>query len=54
MIGLLSIAINGILSVFIMYHIIRYGKREPKLLAVGFGYLVVVLLCASLLIVHSL
>jgi len=54
MVGLLSIAINGLLSVFIMYHIVRYGKGEPKLLLMGFGYMIIVVLCASLLIAQTL
>jgi hypothetical protein len=52
MLGIASFAVNSVLTYFIGYHILKYGKGEAPLTIIGIGYAVVVILCALLLLMN--
>jgi hypothetical protein len=52
MLGIALFAFNSILTVFIGYHIIRYGRGERILMVMSAGYALFVVVSASMLLTH--
>lgn len=53
MLGLLSLSINGILALFIGYHLLKYSKGETPMVIVGVVYALIVALCMLTLLTHT-